>query len=90
MDDETIRILVSRLSRQHSSGGEVIERAAILAEGADSAEILEWIVAHKGQPEAQVPTAAKGGLHSARLSERAGTDSPTPRRYVLPPGVLSP
>jgi hypothetical protein len=90
MDDEAIRILVSRLSRQHSSGGEVIERAAILAEGADSAEILEWIAAHNGQPEAQATAVTKGGLHSARLSERGGADSPTPRRYVLPPGVLSP
>jgi hypothetical protein len=28
MDDDAIRMLVTRLSRPHSSGGKVIERAA--------------------------------------------------------------
>ena len=36
VDDEAIRAVVTRLARSHSSGGEVIERAAILAEGGDS------------------------------------------------------
>ncbi len=91
MDDETIHALVSRLARRHSSGGEVIERAAILAAGADSAAVLAWIAAHDGQPEAQaVPTTAARGLHSDRLSNGTGLGSSTPRRYVFPPGVLSP
>ena len=34
--DEAIRAVVTRLSRPHASGGAVIERAAILAEGADA------------------------------------------------------
>jgi hypothetical protein len=38
--DEEIRVLLSRLSRRHSSGGTVIERAAIMAEGADSAAVV--------------------------------------------------
>jgi hypothetical protein len=32
--DDAIRAVVTRLSRPHASGGNVIERAAILAEGA--------------------------------------------------------
>ena len=89
MDDDAIRTLVTRLSRPHGSGGEVIERAAILAEGADSAAVLAWIAAHDGQPEALAPVVSGRGLHSARLTDRGATDSPTPRRYVLPAGLLS-
>jgi hypothetical protein len=35
MDDDPILALVKRLARPHASGGTVIERAAILADGAD-------------------------------------------------------
>ena len=84
MDDEAIRILVTRLSRPHRSGGQVIERAAIVAaSGADSATVLAWIAAHDGQPEPVAPVATRQGLHGGRLIESG------PRRYVLPPGVLS-
>jgi hypothetical protein len=38
--DDAIRAVVRRLSRPHASGGDVIERAAILAEGADAAAIV--------------------------------------------------
>jgi hypothetical protein len=89
MDDDAIRILVTRLSRPHRSGGEVIERAAILAAGADSAAILAWIVAHDGQPETLAPAASVRGLHSARLNNSGVVDPSTPRRYVVPAGVLS-
>lgn len=89
MDDDAIRKLVTRLSRPDGSGGEVIERAAILAEGSESAAVLEWIVAHDGQPESLPPAVSSRGLHSARLTEGAGSTSSTPRRYVLPPGALS-
>ena len=84
MDDDAIQTLVTRLARPHSSGGDVIERAAILAAGVDSTEVLAWIAARDGEPEAAVPAAAGRGLHSARLTD-AG-DRP-PSRYVLPPGV---
>ena len=43
MDDGEIRTLLSRLARPHASGGQVIERAAILAEGAEFPAILAWI-----------------------------------------------
>jgi hypothetical protein len=88
MDDDAIRTLVRRLARPHPSGGEVVERAAVLASGADSAAVLDWIVAHDGQPEVQAPVAAGRGLHSSRISEHAGRGDRTPARYVLPPGVL--
>jgi hypothetical protein len=86
-DDETIRTVVRRLSRRHPSGGDVIERAAIIAE-ADSAAILAWIKAHDGQPEAPVSADSGRGLHSGRLNGRSDASSSTPRRYVLPPGTL--
>jgi hypothetical protein len=46
MEDDAIRMLVTRLSRPHPSGGKVIERAAILAEGVNSGAVLTWVVAH--------------------------------------------
>ena len=87
MDDDDIRTLVTRLSRPHPSGGKVVERAAILAEGTDSSAILRWIVAH-GEAEDLAPVAAgSGGLHSARGHDSGATKAPL--RYVLPPGALS-
>ena len=87
--DDAIRAVVVRLSRPHTSGGDVIERAAIVAEGADAAAIVAWIIAHAGQPEAAVPPASARGLHGARLSGVPGATSNTPRRYVLPVGALT-
>jgi hypothetical protein len=89
VDDDAIRALVTRLARPHPSGGKVIERAAILAEGADSAAVLAWIAAHAGEPEELVPRASGRGLHSARLEYSDGADPRKPLRYVLPPGALS-
>jgi len=89
MGDDTMRISVTRLSRPHSFGGAVIERAAIIAAGPDSAAILAWIAAHGGQPETAAPVVSGQGLHSARINGSSGVGSSSPRRYVLPPGVLS-
>ena len=90
MDDDAIRTLVVRLARPHASGGKVIERAAILAEGADSAAVLKWITAHAGEPEHLAPKTYGGGLHSsARLYDSGGSDQRTPLRYVFPPGAFS-
>jgi hypothetical protein len=85
VDDEAIRVLVTRLSRAHPSGGGVIERAAILAEGADFDAVLAWIIAHDGRPEAAAAPVASGGLHGARHERPAGA----PARYVLPAAALS-
>jgi hypothetical protein len=86
VEDDAIRTLIKRLSRPHASGGAVIERAAILASGADSDEVLTWIEAHAGEPEDLVPRGSGGGLHSARSG---GADPRMPLRYVLPPEALS-
>lgn len=88
MDDAEICALVTRLSRPHASGGDVIERAAILAEGADFNAVVAWIDAHDGKPESAVAPAAGGGLHGNRIQR--GEPAPgAPLRYVLPPNALS-
>ena len=87
MNDDSIRILIAGLSRPHASGGNVIERAAILAAGPKATEIVSWIVAHDGQPEAAVAPASTRGLYGARFS--GGTSERPPLRYVLPPGALA-
>jgi hypothetical protein len=84
--DDTERAVVTRLSRPHRSGGAVIERAAILAEGADSTRLIAWVVGHGGQPEAAV-VSLKRGLHSPRLNDSDASLRP-PLRYVLPAGAL--
>lgn len=85
MDDDAIRALVTRLARPHPSGGVVIERAVILAEGADCTEVIAWITTHSGKPEATVASAPTGGLHGSRL----GAEPRRPVRYVLPAGALA-
>jgi hypothetical protein len=87
MDDDAIRLLVTNLSRPHRSGGDVIERAAIMATGSQSSQVVTWIVAHNGEPEAAVEAASSRGLHGTRFSGSTGSDRP-PLRYVLPPGTL--
>jgi hypothetical protein len=89
MDDTEIRALVTRLGRPHRSGGVVVERAAILAEGADFDAVMAWILAHHGEPEVREAPAATGGLHSRRLSESPGAAAEAPRRFLLPAGALS-
>jgi hypothetical protein len=89
MDDDAILALVTRLARPHASGGEVVERAAILAEGADFPAVMAWITAHNGQPESTVPAASRRGLHGSRLND-PGADQPrSPLRFVLPAGTLT-
>jgi hypothetical protein len=87
--DEDIRALVARLSRKHPSGGKVIERAAILAEGANSAAILQWIADHDWEPEeAKAPKADRGGsgIHGMRReADRGRPQAKAPSRYVSPP-----
>lgn len=88
MEDDEIRSILARLSRPHPSGGSVVERAALMAEGVDPAELLAWIEARGGTPESAASSKPARGLHSARLSAHAGGGDAKPQRYVLPPGVL--
>ena len=87
-DEQMVRELVTRLSRPDRGGARVIERAAILAEGANTESIVTWILEHGGRPEAPASAAAPGGLHGGRLQGRGASDPVAPRRYVIPPGVL--
>ncbi len=86
MDDLEINALVTRLSRPHSSGGVVIERAAIVAAGPDYPAVLAWITAHAGTADAMPATRARG-LHGSRVNTDA-TSSRAPLRFVLPAGAL--
>jgi hypothetical protein len=88
VDDDAILALVTRLARPHASGGKVIERAAILAEGSDSPAVLAWIMDHAGEPETAVVSASKRGLHGSRITDGAGAPPRPPLRFVLPAGTL--
>ncbi|MGA2755862.1 MAG: hypothetical protein ABSF58_00740 [Solirubrobacteraceae bacterium] len=86
---DPIRIVLARLARPHASGGFVVGRAAILAEGGDFAAIKDWIIGHGGTPETPAPSAGAGGLHGSRLS--GGTDPSAAQvpQYVLPASALA-
>jgi hypothetical protein len=89
MEEEQILTLVKRLARPHASGGAVIERAAILAEGSDFASVMTWIADHDGQPEATVAAGSTHGLHGSRFTNASTEHRGTPLRYVLPAGTLT-
>jgi hypothetical protein len=78
---------VRRLARPHSSGGMVIERAVILAEGTDSAAILDWISDHGGVADSTVTPSRSSGLHGSRATVAA--DNGPARRFVLPAHVFA-
>ena len=88
MDDIQIKAMVRRLSRPHLSGGVVIERAAILADGTDSRAVMEWIAAHAGRPEVAAVQGPRRGIHGVRLRETTSTSEATPLRFVLPADAL--
>lgn len=86
MDDDETKALLTRLSRPHSSGGVVIERAAILAAGVDFPAVMNWVTAHNGAPEVAVAATRHGGLHGSHFADHS--PSRPPLRFVLPAGVL--
>jgi hypothetical protein len=83
-DDDVIRVLVARLARPHRSGGLAIERAALLAAGADFGAAMTWIEAQGGRGEAP-PGREERGLYGSRQA----VAEPMPLRYILPAGALS-
>jgi hypothetical protein len=85
VDDAAIGALVARLSRPHPSGGRVIERATILAEGSHSAAILAWIADHDWEAETVAAAPSGGGLHDNRLRQDDRAGRRVPRRYVQRP-----
>jgi len=89
MDDDAIRTLVIRLSRSDGRGGHTIERATLRAEGVHLTEIVRWIEAHGGVPEAPIAAPrSSGGLHGG-LHGTSATAVPPTVRYVLPAGSLN-
>jgi hypothetical protein len=88
MDDPEINTLLARLSRPHPSGGVVIERAAILAAGADFPAVMAWITAHAGTPDTPAPATRSSGLHGSRIKDGDAGPSRPPTRFVLPAGAL--
>jgi hypothetical protein len=89
VDDLEINALLTRLSRPHSSGGVVIERAAILAAGADFPAVMDWISAHDGTPETAAAATRGGGLHGSRFNTSTPGITAPPLRFVLPTGALT-
>lgn len=79
-DEAALGAIVARLARRHKSGGRVVERSALLAEGADFAALLAWIEAHDGVPEEASAPARAGGL----FGDRHQQPSREPLRFVLP------
>jgi hypothetical protein len=88
VEQDELKSVVSRLARPRASGGYVVERAAVVAEGADSEAVMSWIVAHGGTPEAAVETSVRHGLHGSRLHAGGGSQARSPSRFVLPAGAL--
>jgi hypothetical protein len=87
VNDLEITTLIKNLSRPHPSGGVVIERAAILAAGGGSPEIIDWIMNHSGT--AETPTVRSRGLHGARVTGSGENPaSANPSRFVLPADAL--
>lgn len=84
LGDDLIRVLITRLARPHRSGAVTVERAALLASGADFGAVISWIQAQGGRSVAP-PARAKRGLHGARQA----TGEATPFRYILPAGALN-
>ncbi len=75
---------MQRLARPHASGGMVIERSVILAEGSGSAAILSWISDHDGVADSTSAPARSGGLHGLRDVVGIGQQDAPARRFVLP------
>ena len=83
--DDEIRELLVRLGRPDRSGGRVIERAAILAEGSDFDAVARWIEEHGGKAEVLPAKRASGGLHGTRAG---GSEDRKPLRFVVPAEAL--
>jgi hypothetical protein len=72
VDNDAVRAVARRLARTHPFGGQVIERAAIVAEGSDAAAVIACIVTRaRGAPnERRASANSDQGLHACRLSRR--------------------
>jgi hypothetical protein len=82
-DHDATRAQVKRAARPDRSGGWVVERATLLAGGADFGAAVAWIEAHGGVPELPAAPRLSRGLHSPR-----GAEGAAPLRFVLPARAL--
>jgi hypothetical protein len=90
IDETAIREIVVRLARPIASGAHTVERAALLAEGSDCAEIEAWIVGRGGEPHSGAAAVPSGhGLHADRAHARSAPAGTAPARYVLPADSLA-
>jgi hypothetical protein len=89
IEEETIRAIVLRLARRSGSGTYAVERAAILAEGSDCAEIEAWILREGGEPCSNATVPRGQGLHAERANARSAPASAAPLHYVLPASALN-
>ncbi len=81
---DEIGALVRRLARPHPSGGMVIERSVIIAEGSRSKAILGWVDDHDGVADATVAGSRSAGLHGRTDVISPNAQAAPARRYVLP------
>jgi hypothetical protein len=88
VDDDAIRTLLHRLARAHPSGGTVVERAAVVAEGSGSDTVIKWMVDHGAEAEATPPPKTRHGLHEAGWRTIDAAKPSAPSRYILPAGAL--
>jgi hypothetical protein len=82
-DDDATRAEVRRAARPDRSGGWLVERATLLAGGAEFGAAVAWIEAHGGVPELPATPRLQRGLHSPRAAE-----GPAPLRFLLPADAL--
>jgi hypothetical protein len=61
----------------------VIERAAIMAAGADSSAVINWIMDHDGTPDTALSASRSQGLHGSRMNDSAPVAPQKPTRFVL-------
>ena len=88
MDEAAIEEIVTRLARPHRGGGHVVERVAILAEGADFDAVMRWILDRDGIAEAAAAPRAPRGIHASRYHDTDGDAPPPPARFILPPNAI--
>ncbi len=88
IEETTIRAIIVRLARPSGAGTHTVERAAILAEGSDCAEIEAWILREGGEPCSDAAVAQGRGLYAERANARSASVGSAPTRYRLPTSAL--
>jgi len=89
IEEKAIRAIVVRLARPSGSGTHTVERAAVLAEGSDCAEIEAWILRAGGEPCSDATVSQGRGLYAERANARSAPVGSAPARYVLPASALN-